>query len=63
MVVAEHPLTQKEAQIRADMEASALLSAVVRVTVTHHGWIKPGGSELWELGEAVTVKSPMLFPT
>jgi prophage tail gpP-like protein len=62
IVLAEEPLTQKELNTRANMEMAAMNRAAVQVSVTHQGWLKPGGSSLWELKEKLTVKSPMLFP-
>jgi hypothetical protein len=48
-------------QTRVDMEASALISDTLRILVTYRGWLKPNAGGLWELGESVTVKSPMLM--
>lgn len=62
IVQAEHPNNQKDVQARADMEAAAISAAICKVTVTHRGWLKPGGGDLWALGETVVVKSPMHFP-
>ena len=47
---------------RVQMQAQMIQSALLRVTVTHHGWLKPGEGRLWELTDRVTVRSPMLFP-
>jgi len=60
-ILAERPLGTKENQIATDAYAADILLATVRVTVTHHGWFKPGTSELWELGDKVAVYSPMAF--
>ena len=60
-IVAERPLGTMENQIAVDAYASDILLATVRVTVTHNGWFKPGTSELWELGDKVSVRSPMAF--
>ncbi|GGC68623.1 hypothetical protein [Chelatococcus reniformis] len=62
-VLAEEPLSQRGAQLRANMEASALIAANLRVSLTYQGWLRPDNGQLWELGEEITVKSPMLFPT
>jgi prophage tail gpP-like protein len=62
LVVAEHPGTQRDLELRANMEVQAIMAAQLRVVVTHRGWLKPGGNALWELGETVPVKSPTHFP-
>ncbi|MGU3475635.1 phage baseplate assembly protein [Methylobacterium sp. D48H] len=61
-VLAEMPLSQKELQLRTNMEAQALEADLLRVTLVYQGWLNPNG-ELWSLSDFVTVKSPMLFPT
>ena len=55
-------LSQKELQLRTNMEAQALEADLLRVTLVYQGWLNPNG-ELWSLSDFVTVKSPMLFPT
>lgn len=62
IVHAEDADRPKDAQMRADMEARAINAMTLRVTVMHRGWLKPGAKALWELQEAVTVRSPDHFP-
>jgi prophage tail gpP-like protein len=62
IIVNEMPASQKELQLRADMQAQMFEASFLRVSVTHKGWLKPGSDELWTLTEQVKVKSPMLFP-
>lgn len=61
-VLAEMPLSQKELQLRTNMEAQAIESSLLRVGITYQGWLNPAG-RLWNLTDSVSVKSPMLFPT
>ena len=63
VILAEERVNKLEAQARADMEMGLLQLAEVQLTVVHQGWIKPGGSALWELGDAATVKSARALPT
>jgi prophage tail gpP-like protein len=63
IVLAEEPLSQKELQTRANMEIAEIEASRIQVSVTHQGWLKPGGSTLWRLRDKVSVVSPMLFPT
>ncbi|TXN29604.1 hypothetical protein FV232_24995 [Methylobacterium sp. WL30] len=60
--LAEMPLDAKGIQLRTNMDAQAIESSRLRVSLTYAGWLKPDGS-LWSLTDKVTVKSPMLFPT
>lgn len=60
--LAEHPATQQELQARTDMEAKAINAAIHRDVITHKGWYRPGGTDLWKEGDSATVKSPMLYP-
>lgn len=61
-VLAEMPLSQKELQLRTNMEAQAIEASRLQVSLAYQGWLNPAG-KLWNLAEFVTVKSPMLFPT
>lgn len=61
-VLAEMPLSQKELQLRTDMETQAIEASRLQVSLAYQGWLNPAG-KLWDLAEFVTVKSPMLFPT
>ncbi|MGU3668012.1 phage baseplate assembly protein [Methylobacterium sp. A49B] len=61
-VLAEMPLSQKELQLRTNMEAQAIEASRLQVSLAYQGWLNPAG-KLWDLSEFVTVKSPMLFPT
>lgn len=61
-VLAEMPLSQKELQLRTNMEAQAIEASRLQVSLAYQGWLNPAGN-LWDLSEFVTVKSPMLFPT
>ncbi|MFY9293360.1 MAG: hypothetical protein WAP03_22065 [Methylorubrum rhodinum] len=61
-VVADRPLNAAENQTATDAYTAELLLSTLQCTVTHHGWFKPGTNDLWELGDKVTVKSPMAFP-
>ncbi|WP_267355617.1 MULTISPECIES: hypothetical protein [unclassified Methylobacterium] len=60
-IVADRPLSPEENKIATDAYASEILLATLRVTVVHHGWLKPGTNGLWELADRVTVYSPMAF--
>ncbi|MRI57868.1 hypothetical protein D8770_28830, partial [Methylobacterium sp. DB1607] len=60
-ILAEMPVDQKGAQLRATMEAQAIERSLLEVSLTYPGWLHPGG-DLWGMREFVTVKSPMLFP-
>lgn len=60
-ILAERPLGAQENKIAVDAYAADILLATLRVTVVHHGWLKPGTNGLWELGDKVTVYSPMAF--
>lgn len=60
-IAADRPLDAQENQTAVDAYAQQILLATVQVTVTHRGWFKPGTTDLWELGDKVTVKSPMAF--
>ena len=61
-VLAEMPLSQRELQLRVDMEAQAIEASRLQVSLSYQGWLNPQG-KLWDLSEVVPVKSPMLFPT
>jgi hypothetical protein len=64
VVLAEMPLTQKEAELRTNMEVQAIQASLMRVSITYQGWLKPGAGGLWDLAvDFATIKSPMLFPT
>ncbi|GEP08586.1 hypothetical protein [Methylobacterium gnaphalii] len=60
-VLADQPLNPQENKIATDAYAQQILLDTLRCTVTHHGWFKPGTTDLWELGDKVTVRSPMAF--
>lgn len=60
-ILAEMPLDQKGAQLRANMEVQAIERSLLNVNLTYQGWLHPGG-DLWGMREFVTVRSPMLFP-
>ena len=62
IVLAEMPLSQKELQLRTNMEVQEIEHSILRANLSYKGWLKPGGG-LWALTETVKVKSPMLFPT
>jgi prophage tail gpP-like protein len=59
----EHPGDKQDAAMRADREMGENMATTVDVTVVVRGWLLTDGS-LWidHLGQAVSVKSPMLFP-
>lgn len=61
--VAEMPLSPKELQTRTNMAMADLQSSMLRANIVYQGWLKPGSDDLWKLGEPVTVRSSMLFPT
>lgn len=61
-VIAEMPLDQAGAQLRASMEAQAIEATLLHVSLSYQGWLHPGG-DLWGMREFVTVRSPTLFPT
>lgn len=61
-VLSEMPLSQKELQLRTNMESQAIEASRLQVSLSYQGWLNPAG-KFWDLGEFVTVKSPMLFPT
>jgi prophage tail gpP-like protein len=64
IVLAEQPLSQRDAELRANLEAADLARRMMQVSITYKGWLKPGTDDLWSnLGVGVRVKSPMLFPT
>ncbi len=60
--LAEHPDTQQDLQARTDQETKQINAATHRDVITHKGWFRPGTSALWNPGDSVTVKSPMLYP-
>ncbi|MFK5597944.1 phage baseplate assembly protein [Methylobacterium sp. HMF5984] len=60
--LAEMPADAKGVQLRTNMDAQAIESSRLRVSLTYAGWLKPDGT-LWSLTDKVSVKSPMLFPT
>ncbi|MBP2494718.1 prophage tail gpP-like protein [Methylobacterium sp. PvP062] len=61
-VLAEMPLSQKELQLRTNMEAQAIEASRLQVSLAYQGWLNPAG-KLWDLSEFVTVESEILFPT
>ncbi|WP_336488820.1 hypothetical protein [Methylobacterium nigriterrae] len=63
IIMAEMPLSPKEAALRADMEVQQIAATQLRVSVTYAGWLRPGIGGLWDLQKDwVIVRSPMLFP-
>lgn len=62
-ILAEMPLSSRETQLRTDMAVADLQSMLLKVSLVYQGWLKPGGGLWGKLGEDVSVKSPMLFPT
>lgn len=59
-VLAEMPLSQREMQLRTDMEVMAIQASLLRVSLAYQGWLNPNG-ELWALTDFVSVKSPTHF--
>ncbi|WP_165937754.1 hypothetical protein [Methylobacterium segetis] len=62
-IIAEMPLDERGAQLRTNWEAQVLQSFALQLSLTYKGWLRPGIGGLWEPSDAVSVKSPMLFPT
>lgn len=62
IILNEMPASTRELNLRTNMSAQALAASSFVVAITYPGWLKPDGT-LWNLTDAVTVKSPMLFPT
>lgn len=62
VLVAEQPGDQRDMQMRADHEVGINVGAMVTCNVTVQGWLR--GSRLWieDIGNSVSVYSPMLFP-
>jgi len=58
---AEHPGTKAETDSRSKMESQQRGAEQLQVTIVVQGWLKPGGGGLWQPGEKVHVKSPMLI--
>jgi prophage tail gpP-like protein len=58
---AEHAGTQSETTSRSKMESQQRGAEQLQVTIVVQGWLKPGGGGLWQPGEKVHVKSPMLI--
>ena len=64
VILAEMPLTKKEAELRTNMEVQAIQASLCRVSITYQGWLRLGADGLWDLAvDYTTIKSPMLFPT
>jgi prophage tail gpP-like protein len=59
--VAEHAGTKEETGSRSKMESQQRGAEQLQVTIVVQGWLKPGGGGLWQPGEKVHVKSPMLI--
>lgn len=62
-VLADMPLGQKELQTRTNMSAQQIEETALQATIVYQGWLRPDVGGLWNLGELINVKSPMLFPT
>lgn len=62
VVLAEEPMSRREAPMRANMEVRQILASLLRAQVVHRGWFRPGTGDLWKAGDRVTVKAPELFP-
>lgn len=60
--LAEHPGDATDMAARTNYKMALAGQNVLQVSVTVVGWKKPSGS-LWNVNEAVTLLSPMLFPT
>jgi prophage tail gpP-like protein len=59
---AEHPGDAEDMATRVNYEQALAAQTGLQVSATVVGWKKPDGS-LWDVGDGVTLLSPMLFPT
>jgi prophage tail gpP-like protein len=59
---AEHPGDAEDMATRVNYEQALTAQTGLQVSATVVGWKKPDGS-LWDVGDGVTLLSPMLFPT
>jgi hypothetical protein len=59
---AEHPGDAEDMASRVNYEQALTAQTGLQVSTTVVGWKKPDGS-LWDVGDGVTLLSPMLFPT
>ncbi|MEI9914899.1 MAG: hypothetical protein WDN29_02780 [Methylovirgula sp.] len=60
--LAEHPGDATDMAARVNWDQAITAQTELRVAVTVVGWKKDDGT-LWEMGDGVTLLSPMLFPT
>jgi prophage tail gpP-like protein len=60
--LAEHPGDAKDMATRVDYGQALAAQKELNVAVTVVGWKKSDGS-LWDIGDGITLLSPMLFPT
>jgi len=58
--LAEHPGDQQDAESRSKFESQVRGQEQLQVTIVVQGWLKSSGG-LWQPGEKVHVKSPMLI--
>ena len=58
--LAEHPGDPDDAQTRSNYESQVRGQEQLQVTIVVQGWLKSGGG-LWQPGEKVHVRSPMLI--
>lgn len=58
--VAEHAVDKDDAQTRSDTESDQRGNETLQVTIVVQGWLRPSGG-LWQPGQKVHVKSPMLI--
>jgi prophage tail gpP-like protein len=56
----EHPVLPGEVQDRVDNEAKWREGARVTITAIVHGWLNPDTDDLWQVGDSVTINSPMI---
>lgn len=57
-VLAEEPGDAEDMKDRVEHERNTMLGNIIECVVTVYGWLK-NGSELWDVGETVSVYSPM----
>ena len=60
--LAEHPGDATDMAYRVNWEQALAAQVELHVAVTVVGWKKPDGT-LWDIGDGVTLLSPMIFPT
>lgn len=61
-ILAEEPGMQQDMKTRGEHEVDKQGKDRVEVEIVVRGWLRPSGG-LWNPGDAVSVKSPMLFPS